>query len=247
PENKVDQQHEFDTRVNHRFSERYSVNFEDSFVSSTEPEVVDQGAGAQASFQRSTFSAIRNRATIDYNGRLTPITGFGMGYQNSYYNYSQNGDGSLSALLDRIDQLAHLDAIWFPVEHTKLLVGYQFTASDFISSDFLVDNPAVPPAEKDPSLRNSLSHTFYLGGERQFNPQFLASANLGAQYTDYYNEHMTDLSPYADMSANYTYLPGSYARLGVKVAHFATDSGLGTNGTVTLDQLATTTYITVNH
>src|SRR5262245_42443338 len=118
PNNKVDQQHEFDARVNHRITERYSVNFENSFVSSAEPDVVDQGAAGPASFARSTFSAIRNRATIDFTGRLTPITGFGVGYQNSYYNYSEDGDGSLSALLDRIDQLVHLDALWFPVEHT---------------------------------------------------------------------------------------------------------------------------------
>src|SRR2546426_4432363 len=34
PNHNMDQQHEFDTRLNHKFTERYTANFDDSFVSS---------------------------------------------------------------------------------------------------------------------------------------------------------------------------------------------------------------------
>src|SRR5206468_5958809 len=93
PKNNVDQIHQFDARLNHRFTERYTVNLDDSFVSTSEPAVVDQGAGAQSSFLRtSDFSAIRNRGAIDFTARLTPIFGVSAGYQNNYYAYAQGGE-----------------------------------------------------------------------------------------------------------------------------------------------------------
>src|ERR1043166_1518351 len=138
PKNNVDQQHEFDARLNHKFTQRFNVNFDESFVSTSEPEVVDRGAGALSSFQRpADFSAIRNRAVIDFNARLTPVFGVAVGYQNNFYDYANTGVNSLSALLDRTEQLFHLDGQWFTAEHTKLFLGYQYGLTDYTSKDLL--------------------------------------------------------------------------------------------------------------
>src|SRR6266498_380593 len=244
PRNNVDQQHEFDAQLNHKFTPRYSANLIESFVSTSEPAVVDQGAGAQISFQRpADFSVIRNRVAIDLEARLAPTFGVALGYQNTYYDYQNTGPGSLSALLDRTEQLFHLDGQWFPAEHTKLFVGYQFGLADYTSDDTLDPNNLI---EVSPDVRNSRSHYLYVGGERQFSQQLSGLASVGAQSADYYNEGTTDLGPYVNLSGTYAYLPASTVKLEVKVSRYAADSALGTNG-VTRDQLATTTYVSINH
>src|SRR5437667_349451 len=144
------------------------------FASTGEPEVVDRGAGALASFQRpSDFSAIRNRASMDFAARLTPTFGVAVGYQNNYYDYYNTGAGSLSALLDRTEQLFHLDGQWFPTEHTKLFVGYQFGMTDYTSNDPLgftiltdvtsTNVPVITLVPVSPDRRNNRSHYLYTG------------------------------------------------------------------------------------
>src|SRR6185295_14035194 len=47
--------------------------------------------------------------------------------------------------------------------------------------------------------------------------------------------------------ANYTYLPGSSAQIGFSVARIPADVGIGPDGQLTLDSLATVFYATVDH
>jgi uncharacterized protein (PEP-CTERM system associated) len=98
-----------------------------------------------------------------------------------------------------------------------------------------------------PDTRNSLSHYLYIGGRREFSRKLYGAASFGIQYTDYYNAKETSLSPYADLTGTYAYLPGSYARMGLTVQRNSTDSGLGNDGSLTLDQESISVYAGANH
>ena len=77
-----------------------------------------------------------------------------------------------------------------------------------------------------------------------------AVANVGVQYTEYYNDPsgQSSLGPYADASLIYTYASGSYAQLGVTETRNATDTvQVNSQGQITLDQESTVVYASINH
>jgi hypothetical protein len=86
----------------------------------------------------------------------------------------------------------------------------------------------------------------YLGAKREFSRQLTGAASVGLQYTDYYNANDSSLSPYLDLKATYTYLPGSTAQMGLSVKRGPADVGV-VNGELTLDTLATVFYASLNH
>jgi uncharacterized protein (PEP-CTERM system associated) len=74
----------------------------------------------------------------------------------------------------------------------------------------------------------------------------------GIQYVDYYNppthvSSTSQLSPYANLSATYTYLPGSYVQFGFTQTRNATDVIAISGGKVTLDQESSIIYAVLNH
>jgi hypothetical protein len=253
PDEPVDYHHQFDARINHRFSERYTLNFENSFVYSSEPEVI-AGGSVPVGFGRIDSTAVRNFANLDFNARLTRLVGVGIGYRNAFYDYQEDahdvvdpvdnpeGVGSRSAMLDRVEHLIHVEGEYYFSTTTIGFLGYQFGLLDYTSDDPL---GVIAGELTYPDERNSLSHYFYVGGAHTFSQQLSGIARVGVQYLDYYNLDETDLSPYADISGTYTYLPGSSVRLGVKVSHAATDL-VGSNE-LTRDQLATAFYANWAH
>ena len=90
PDEETDQSHEITLRADHRFSERFSVDFADSFVYSDEPGIVDD-SGAVTTFLRTDAEAFRNRAAINFDSQLTDLIGLGLGYENNWYDYDQEG------------------------------------------------------------------------------------------------------------------------------------------------------------
>lgn len=238
PDENIDQSHEFDLRLNHRFSERYMLNVEDSFVYSNEPEVVDRG-GVQTTFNRSNATGVRNRVPIDFSARLTRQVGVGVGYENNIYDYEEEGDASRSALLDRVEHLFHVEGEWYFTDTTIGFLGYQFGSTDYTS-----DNLIATGVTGD--SRSSYAHYGYIGGMHNFTQQLQGAGRVGVQYTDYHEMNESDVSPYVDVNGSYTYLPGSSVKLGVKVSHAPTDL-VGTSGDITLDQLASAFYGTWTH
>jgi uncharacterized protein (PEP-CTERM system associated) len=77
------------------------------------------------------------------------------------------------------------------------------------------------------------------------------SAAVGASYADYSNDpfnHSQVVSPTANVSVNYTYLPGSYVMLSVTQAHNATDvAEPGANNGITQYQDTTGVSLAWNH
>jgi hypothetical protein len=76
-----------------------------------------------------------------------------------------------------------------------------------------------------------------------------ATANVGVQYTEYYNDPSaaSSLGPYADASLVYTYAAGSYAQVGVTQTRNATETvQVDSQGHITQDQESSVVYGSIN-
>jgi len=286
---KYDQAHDAELDLNHAFNERFRIEVQDSFVISQEPDVIS-GTSASAFPLRTDLSNLRNTGAITLNGQLTERLSFLFSYSATLYDYTQNAGNlpsdeyvafggvqvptspSLSAELDRIEHLITLEAHWKAFTQTTALLGYQFGAVDFTSSESLnpyvpgvgptgvpVTLPTLPPItvkfpSYSPSVRDDFSHYVYAGLQHAFRSDLTVSLKGGIQYVDYYNASQVPgtptsaLSPFADASLNYTYMEGAVAVLGFRHAHNATDQSVMYNGatpSLTLDQESSTVYLSL--
>lgn len=240
----VDQSHEADFHLEHRFSPRYKANVNDSFVYSQEPELIDGAGKAQTTFFRSNLDAVRNRGAVEFSAGLTEVLGLALGYENSYYNYLDN-DSSLSTILNRIEQLIRLDGRYQARPDLVGIVGYSYGRFDYTSDDPLV--PGNPLSIKG-SDRSSETHYGYVGAEYSLSKKLSAKGRAGVAYTVYDKLDLDTTSPYADISATYRYLPGSQVQIGVRQERNATDQiGGGTASTAVVDQDSTVLYGSISH
>ncbi len=267
---QTDQTHQFNGKLIHNFTPRYRLELTDSFVLSSEPTVIDDTI-VTAPIKRTLEDNLRNHAGLLLAAELTPTMGVELGYENTFYDYRNNLSDlpsvfdptvgsdvrfgpSRSAQLDRDEHLVKLDLRWKVSPETTAILGYQFQFRDYSSDESLNPTPAAPtPAFPNvPSnVRNSRSHFLFVGADQSIGPDLRASLRVGAQYLDYYNLHSDKISPYGDASLTYTYLPGSYAQVGVKHEHAATDivgpALILTRGDIVKDQEATSVYAAVTH
>ena len=253
-DNKYDQSHKFEGRLDHAFSERYKLELSDSFVIAQEPEVIAPAGGGAAAFPlRTDGDNIRNLGSINFGAQLTELFKLELGYANTFYDYQQDvgdvapGVPSRSGLLDRIEHLASVNFRWQIVPETDAIVGYQFGVVDFTSDEAIgIDPTTGNPISSD--IRNSRSHYLFGGVDHRFNDQLNGSIRLGAQYADYYKQDHTTISPYADASLTYKYNQGSYVQAGVTHSRTRTDvATVSSSGSVTVDQETTAVYASVNH
>jgi hypothetical protein len=225
PKNKADHSHDFEVLLVHNFSERYSLDVSDSFVIAQEPSLIDPVNSLPI---RSNGNNIRNDGAINFHATITPLLGIVLGYDNTLYDYDQSGPGSFAAELNRMEHLVILDTRWQIFKQTTGVVGYRFGAVDHTSNDSLNPNPLnlnPDPNFVSPSIRNNRSHAVYVGADHSFRRDLSGSVRVGVQYTDYYNDSAsgTSLSPYVDLSLNYTYMDGGTLTLGFHDAHNQTD------------------------
>lgn len=240
---KDDHLFEFAGKVDHRFSERYKLSLDDSFVYTVEPGLLDPSGAITAPGARQNSDAIRNQAKLNFEGQLTELLGFGASYQNTFYDYLKNPD--LEASLNRVEHLFDLQGTYSLQEHSKLLLGYEYGIFNYTSDKLLVPSD---PASLTGNDRDNTSHYFYVGAEHAFSSQLNGTVRVGAQYTSY--DHVTQSSwdPYADVRGTYTYLPGSYVQFGITHTRNATDVvGSGTTTGLVQDQESTTLFASVNH
>ncbi|MDB6068625.1 MAG: hypothetical protein JWR26_4833 [Pedosphaera sp.] len=258
PNNKADQSHDVELFLNHNFNERYAVDVSDSFVIAQEPELLDRTLSFPL---RSNGNNIRNTAAINFHAELTKLLGIVVGYANTFYDYEENAGNtptptfpSQSALLDRMEHLVTFNTRWHIWTQTTGILGYQFGAVGYTSSESIFAPllaPNFPFVASD--TRNNYSHYVYVGAEHTFRSDFSASGRVGIQYLDYYNSpagnSQTSLSPYVDLSMNYTYMDGGTFVLGFHYAHNQSDqaaaSQLTPSGPITsvsLDQASATLY-----
>jgi hypothetical protein len=179
------------------------------------------------------------------------------GYENTLYDYSEDGAGSYSALLDRMEHLGKADIRWHVRPDTIALLGYQYGVVSYKGKDSLIPGaPLVSGTTSDPQIRDAFSHYLFVGADHSFTGQLRASARVGAQYTKYddlpsgSSQDDDDLTPYADASLSYTYAEASALTVGVRHAKNPTDIAFlnpGADVTATLDQETTTLYGVVSH
>ncbi len=234
-QSSVDQTHEFNTRLEHTFSERYKLAVNDSFVIAQIPTVIDPSVVSSPLY--TPGSNVRNTGSIDFTAELSPMLDLHAGYANTMYAYQQTeGDvvvfdipgetrfPSRSALLDRMEQIGTLDLRWKMMPQTTGILGYQYEHINYTSPEGIIFSSFSPAsATAYSNIRNTDSHFAFLGVDQSFTPQLNASLRAGAQYVDYYNFHTDLVSPYADASMTYSYMQGSYLQVGVKNIHNSTD------------------------
>jgi len=250
-QNSADHSHQARFKLNHAFNERFKIEVKDDFVVAQEPQVIDP-SGAVTTPLRNDGNNLRNIARVGLNAEITPVIGLDVSYQNSIYDYDDTGPGSRSALLDRMEHLGNINGRWQAAQNTAALFGYMYGAVGYTSNDSVAENaPYVPGTNTDPATRDSTSHTLYVGADQIFTSKLDASLRLGVEFTDYPDAvaGMEDnsTSPYVDGMATWTYNPGSYLRLGLRVDRNATDVAFVGGAQPTQDQLSTAAYASINH
>ncbi len=247
-QNPIDQTHQFDLWVDHAFSPRWELQFDDTVSVAQDPALT---TGPTPTAQRVEGNNIQNAANISLHTDWTQLFGTQLSYQNTYVSYENSGGTaatpSYAGLLDRIEQSFGLEAQWKYSPETMGLVGYMFGMVNFTG-----DEPIAAQGAKTyfSDVRNNRSQYGYVGMQHNFLENLVGNAKVGVQYTTYYNDPSSTSSfgPYADMSLNYTYSPGAYAEIGFTESRNATDAvEVNTKGQITQDQESSVIYASINH
>src|SRR4029077_15256982 len=135
--------------------ERYSVHVSDSFVIGQQPDVLRAG-NAINSFQRIPGDNIVNSGGIIFDGVLTPLLGFELGYNNGFYDYHAD---ELAGPLNRIENTAHADLRWTLAPETVGVFGYQFGDVIYTGSGPFANPFGVANATPSVNTRDTISHT----------------------------------------------------------------------------------------
>ena len=251
----VDQTHQVDLWADHAFTERWQAKVQDSLAVAQDPELVN-GSSPGNPYRREGNN-IHNNGGITVNTQWTRLVGTELGYQNNFYDYQNSGgtaaNPSLAGLLNRLQHDVSLNVNWILQPTLTAYIGYQFEQINYIGNEQVGVASGGPPVVYYMSdNRDNRSQYVYAGA--QYNPldNLNVGVRAGVQYVDYYNPPATvpstdQLSPYADLSATYTYLPGSYLQFGFTQTRNATDVAAISGNKITLDQESSIIYAVLNH
>ncbi len=215
-----DYSHTFNAGLDHNFNERVKLSLNDSFEIGQEPDTLRAG-NTFSTFQRVSGDNIRNYGGIDLTAQFTELLGMDVGYNNAFYDYHQDGPGSLSAALDRIEHRAHVDGTFKVAPETTARLGYEFGLTDY-TADEVVD-PASGLMSSD---RNVRMHRGYAGVDHSFSPELSTKLRAGIVDADFYNDPnkaSDKISPYILASVRYNYTVGSYVEAGFNYDRAASD------------------------
>lgn len=239
------------------------LRLNDTFSYTSEGALLDRnGVVTSPTVVRSDGTNIRNLADLRWVGQLSRLVGLEVGYQNLFYDYDQEGIGSYSALLDRLEHQFRAETRWTLTETFAGIVGYWYEVVDF-TGDTTIFEP-IPNSVGTPSSdsRNSSSHFFVVGGDYTVSPQCFISVRGGAQNVTYDNisGEPDQWNGFGDVNATFEYEEGSYFRVGGKYGRNRTDVVGGGGGyawdgvqwvyddsSLTLDQETITVYGVVSH
>jgi uncharacterized protein (PEP-CTERM system associated) len=203
--------------------------------------------------QRVDGNNIDNTLTVGLHTDWTREFSTALNYQNTFYSYENSGGNALNpsyaGRLDRVEQTIGLDLEWVKSRTTTALIGYKFGQVNFTGNEEIAFDPITSMSYYSDS-RDNRSHYGYVGVRHEFLDNLSGSADLGVQYTTYYNDPSatSSLGPYADASLVYTYAAGGYAQLGVVQSRNATDAvNIDSQGQITQDQESTVVYGSINH
>ena len=252
PRAEADHAHIVGAKLSHAFTPRYKIDLSDSFVIAQEPTLLSEDFIIPI---RTEGDNLRNTAVVSFSAGVTENLDVVLGYENTYVDYEQTDSdvldelgfafGSRSSLLDRVEHLASINLRQVVLPNTVAIVGYNFGVVDYNSPGLIA--PGMPA-----DARDNVSHYIYAGVDQRLLRDLNASIRVGAQYVDFHKldraglEDDSKWSPYVDANATWTYLPGSYAQLGVRHQRTATDVPT-VGGALNPDAEATTVYGSINH
>jgi Putative beta-barrel porin 2 len=264
--NPFDQTHQLDFWLDHAFSDRWKGNINDTFAVGQEPELLNPNpVMASAAPYRINGDNISNHGTIALSTQWTRQLSTVLSYGNNFYDYNNSGatearflsggGATFAGLLDRIEQDVTLNLQWHLQLETMAFLGYTFSWVNYTAGEPIA---AVPSLSSPSGLflyhsgdRDMMSHTIFVGLEKQFTPNLNGSLSAGASYNDNYADPIfptTSWTPYADASVSYTYHPGSYVQIGVNHSVSSTDQiAPDSNGRITQYQESSVVYLDVNH
>lgn len=257
-----DQSHEFEGILSHSFNERFSMAASDSFVIAQEPGLLNDAGNPY----RTQGNNIRNHGEITFNGAITRQLSFVLGYQNTYYDYKEEGsnnpipllrdlenatDPSYSGLLDRMEHEALLNLRWQALSKTVLVAGYNYRQVNYTSDEAIA---LVSLADiRYAKMRDSRSHIFYGGFDQNFSKELILTVRAGVQMTDYYKAPAAEpndgnTSPWGNLSLTYLYLPGSSVQAGFRYSRNQTDVvSPDAAGSITSDEESAVLFGVINH
>jgi len=246
-DNKWDQAHQVNFKLSHAFTDRYKLDLQDSFVLAKEPDLIAPVSAPNVTL-RTRQDVLRNYGAASFSAGLTDQLSAVVGYSNTLYDFSDEGTGSLSSLLDRMEHLAMINLRWQVLPSTVALVGYNFGYFNYTDDENTgIANPNFGSSSLQPLLysdnRNMYSHYLYIGADHSFNPQLEGSVRVGAQYVDYYNlpgDSKTEWDPYVDANLTYHMTTDAAVQVGVRHSVIATDAAA-------LGQENTTVYSSLNY
>lgn len=228
---QFDQTHELDGKLEHHFSERYSLTLNENFRMSDEPSV-----GNAQNVIRGTQDAgnKRNYLSAEFSALMRPTFGWLVGCDVLWQDYDSI---YYSSVLDLVRQSFHADARWFQTENTLFFAGYAAGLTHYTYPTYVqtVGGVFVDPSDKDNWL-----HRVYFGLRHDVSRRLEVSGRVGVDYTDY-KVTTGEFSPYLDLSARYTYLPESTIRLGANIERYPAAE------TEALDQQILSLQLGINH
>jgi hypothetical protein len=247
-----DQAHEFNAKFRHQFSPRQRIGVNDSFIITSEPTVADRSQRIitvpTVLAGRTKNNVYHNYGVIDYDLGLTRTLALSLGYGNHWYDYEAPGEGSRSALLDRLEHTIRADLRYQFTPKVVGVVGYNLGLSHFTGDEVIARGTSSGrPVILESDDRNSVSHRVYVGTDYDLTAKLRLSARVGAQYYDY-DLGESSFSPYADLSASYALRPGTAIEAGVLHSRNATDiSSIDGEGRPTMDAETTALYAQFTH
>jgi hypothetical protein len=257
-----DQTHQLDFWLDHSFNERWKANVNDTFAVGQEPELLNPNpVAANATDLRVNGNNMANHGNFKLDTDWSRLFSTSLFYNNNFYDYDYSGtteadllEGqgpSYAGTLNRVEQRMGLDLQWILQPETKVFVGYALGLANYTADEPIAINPFVSKHFNFSSDRDNLSHYGYVGVSHQFTPNLTGTVKAGAVYTDSYNDPMSPdakVSPYADLSASYTYLPGSYVQIGFTHDINSTDQVTpSSTGNMTDYAESSVGYLSVNH
>ncbi len=248
--NPIDQTHQLDLWLDHKFTPNWEGRLENTFIVSQDPTLMNTGNPTPWRVEgNNIYNTVDATLHTDWTRQFSTV----LTYENQLYDYQQSGgtasNPSYAGLLNLVEQTFGVELQWALSPTTTALIGYKFGLVNYTGNEPIAPGPTTGSSPFMSDSRDNWSHYGYVGLQHDFLDNLRGVVNVGVQYTDYYNDpsSTSSLGPYADASLIYTYASGSYAQLGVTQSRNATDTVQVNNlGQITMDQESTVAYGSLN-
>lgn len=235
-----------DLNTEYSLSENHVLRLSDNFSYTSEPTLLDRGTAV--TLYRADGTNVRNLGDLKYVGQFTPLFGLEVGYGNTFYDFEQDGVGSYSAILDRVEHLIRAETRWTLTPTLAGILGYWYEDVGFTGDELI---GAGSPYKSD--VRDSFSHFFIAGADYTVSPHCFVSVRGGAQNVTYDNVpgEPDQWNGFGDISTTFEYAEGSHFRVGGRYGRNRTDVVGAISptayGQLTFDQETAVAYGTISH